>query len=165
MTGLTPAKILFGRTLRLPCDILFGRRSETPSSLNEYMKNLEERLESEKEEHLLPPPYQTDCAENGPSEDAKASTNTNSFQMCLDMCRSEYAKARYGCDVGMRMVSSVRDLCLRNHVPPHITHKQQSELQNNLLICFQNCKQGCLKLQYKYRIKETEDYEGKDLSL
>ncbi|GBN03840.1 Retrovirus-related Pol polyprotein from transposon 412 [Araneus ventricosus] len=46
MTGLTPAKILFGRTLRLPCDILFGRPSETPSSLNEYMKNLEARLES-----------------------------------------------------------------------------------------------------------------------
>ncbi|GBM73782.1 Transposon Ty3-I Gag-Pol polyprotein [Araneus ventricosus] len=39
MTGLTPAEMLFGRTLRLPCDILFGRPSETPSSPNEYMKN------------------------------------------------------------------------------------------------------------------------------
>ncbi|GBN93712.1 hypothetical protein AVEN_105557-1 [Araneus ventricosus] len=38
--------MLFGRTLRLPCDILFGRPSETPSSANEYMKNLEARLES-----------------------------------------------------------------------------------------------------------------------
>ncbi|GBN23169.1 hypothetical protein AVEN_217546-1 [Araneus ventricosus] len=38
--------MLFGRTLRLPCDILFGRPSETPSSPNEYMKNLEARLES-----------------------------------------------------------------------------------------------------------------------
>ncbi|GBM37785.1 hypothetical protein AVEN_25895-1 [Araneus ventricosus] len=38
--------MLFGRTLRLPCDILFGRPSETPSSPNEYMKNLEVRLES-----------------------------------------------------------------------------------------------------------------------
>ncbi|GBM94250.1 Transposon Ty3-I Gag-Pol polyprotein, partial [Araneus ventricosus] len=41
VTGLTPAEMLFGRTLRLPCDILFGRPSETPSSPNEYMKNLE----------------------------------------------------------------------------------------------------------------------------
>ncbi|KAF8770317.1 hypothetical protein HNY73_017862 [Argiope bruennichi] len=45
-TRLTPAELLFGRTLRLPCDILFGRASETPSSPNEYMNNLEARLES-----------------------------------------------------------------------------------------------------------------------
>ncbi|GBM62523.1 hypothetical protein AVEN_157720-1 [Araneus ventricosus] len=32
--------------LRLPCDIFFGRPSETPSSPNEYMKNLEACLES-----------------------------------------------------------------------------------------------------------------------
>ncbi|GBO13185.1 hypothetical protein AVEN_124409-1 [Araneus ventricosus] len=33
-------------TLRLPCDIVFGRPSETPSSPKEYMNNLEARLES-----------------------------------------------------------------------------------------------------------------------
>ncbi|GBN02265.1 hypothetical protein AVEN_209043-1 [Araneus ventricosus] len=38
-------------------------------------------LHPEKEEHLLPPPYQTDCRDNGPSKDAKASTNPNSFQV------------------------------------------------------------------------------------
>ncbi|GBN68757.1 hypothetical protein AVEN_221205-1 [Araneus ventricosus] len=43
---LTPAEMLFGRTLRMPCDILFGRPSETPSSPNEYMKNLEAHFES-----------------------------------------------------------------------------------------------------------------------
>ncbi|GBM81971.1 hypothetical protein AVEN_76136-1 [Araneus ventricosus] len=32
--------------LRLPCDILFGRPSETPSSPIEYVKNLKARLES-----------------------------------------------------------------------------------------------------------------------
>ncbi|GBM68436.1 Retrovirus-related Pol polyprotein from transposon 412 [Araneus ventricosus] len=42
----TPAEMLFGRMLRLPCDILFGRPSKTPSSPNEYMKNLEAHLES-----------------------------------------------------------------------------------------------------------------------
>ncbi|GBM94686.1 Retrovirus-related Pol polyprotein from transposon 412 [Araneus ventricosus] len=46
VTGLIPAEMLFGRTLRLPCDILFGRPSETTSSPNEYIKNLETRLES-----------------------------------------------------------------------------------------------------------------------
>ncbi|GBN19339.1 hypothetical protein AVEN_134257-1 [Araneus ventricosus] len=45
-TGCTPADMLFGRTLRLPCDILFGRPSDTPSSPNEYLNNLEARLES-----------------------------------------------------------------------------------------------------------------------
>ncbi|GBO14788.1 hypothetical protein AVEN_205531-1 [Araneus ventricosus] len=38
--------MLFDRTLRLPCDILFGRPSDTPSSPNEYLNNLEARLES-----------------------------------------------------------------------------------------------------------------------
>ncbi|GBN10046.1 Transposon Ty3-I Gag-Pol polyprotein [Araneus ventricosus] len=40
-TGCTPADMLFGRTLRLPCDILFGRPSDTASSPNEYLNNLE----------------------------------------------------------------------------------------------------------------------------
>ncbi|GBL97393.1 hypothetical protein AVEN_170503-1 [Araneus ventricosus] len=38
--------MLFGRTQRLSCDILFEQPSETPSSPNEYMKNLEARLQS-----------------------------------------------------------------------------------------------------------------------
>ncbi|GBN89634.1 Retrovirus-related Pol polyprotein from transposon 412 [Araneus ventricosus] len=46
VTGFTPADMLFGRTLRLPCDILFGRPSDTSSSPNEYLNNLEARLES-----------------------------------------------------------------------------------------------------------------------
>ncbi|GBN07555.1 hypothetical protein AVEN_142001-1, partial [Araneus ventricosus] len=46
VTGFTPADMLFGRTLRLPRDILFGRPSDTPSSPNEYLNNLEARLES-----------------------------------------------------------------------------------------------------------------------
>ncbi|GBN74943.1 hypothetical protein AVEN_265802-1 [Araneus ventricosus] len=29
VTGLTPTEMLFGRTLQLPCDIFFGRLSET----------------------------------------------------------------------------------------------------------------------------------------
>ncbi|GBL98272.1 hypothetical protein AVEN_174073-1 [Araneus ventricosus] len=37
--------MLFGRTLRLPCDIPFGRPSDKPSSSNEYLNNLEGRLE------------------------------------------------------------------------------------------------------------------------
>ncbi|GBM01123.1 hypothetical protein AVEN_27224-1 [Araneus ventricosus] len=38
--------MLFSRTLRLPCDILFRRPSDKPSSPNEYLNNLEARLES-----------------------------------------------------------------------------------------------------------------------
>ncbi|GBO32286.1 Retrovirus-related Pol polyprotein from transposon 297 [Araneus ventricosus] len=46
VTRFTPTDMLFGRTLRLPCDILFGRPSDTPSSPNEYFNNLEALLES-----------------------------------------------------------------------------------------------------------------------
>ncbi|GBM90491.1 hypothetical protein AVEN_157636-1, partial [Araneus ventricosus] len=114
--------------------------------------------ELDKEEHLLPPPYQTDCSYNGPSKDDRESTNPNSYEMCLDMCRSEYAKAYTGCDWGITMIPSVRDLCyVRDYKRPNISLEQDGELQDKRLICFQNCKQGCLKLQYKYRIKETQD--------
>ncbi|GBM75050.1 hypothetical protein AVEN_197418-1 [Araneus ventricosus] len=34
------------KLLRLPCDILFVRPSDTPSSPNEYLNNLEAHLES-----------------------------------------------------------------------------------------------------------------------
>ncbi|GBO00314.1 Retrovirus-related Pol polyprotein from transposon 412 [Araneus ventricosus] len=46
VTGFTPVDMLFGRTLSLPCDILFVRPSDTPSSPNEFLNNLEPRLES-----------------------------------------------------------------------------------------------------------------------
>ncbi|GBM25401.1 hypothetical protein AVEN_245812-1 [Araneus ventricosus] len=46
VTGGTPSEMLFSRTLRLPCDITFGQPSDTPSSPNEYMNNLEARLGS-----------------------------------------------------------------------------------------------------------------------
>ncbi|GBN99247.1 Retrovirus-related Pol polyprotein from transposon 412 [Araneus ventricosus] len=36
--GLTPAEMLFGRTLPFPFNILYGRPSEMPSSSTEYMK-------------------------------------------------------------------------------------------------------------------------------
>ncbi|GBM66176.1 hypothetical protein AVEN_68301-1 [Araneus ventricosus] len=44
VTGFTPADMFFGRTLLLPCDILFGKPSDTPSSSNEYLNNSEPGL-------------------------------------------------------------------------------------------------------------------------
>ncbi|GBN12431.1 hypothetical protein AVEN_101832-1 [Araneus ventricosus] len=77
--------------------------------------------------------------------------------MCLDLCRSEYAKAVTGCEWGMSMIPSVRDLCIGNFKLPNTSSEQPGELRDKRLVCFQNCKQGCLKLQYKCEIKETED--------
>ncbi|GBN95408.1 hypothetical protein AVEN_98312-1 [Araneus ventricosus] len=65
--------------------------------------------------------------------------------MCLELCRSKYSKATYGCDRGMTMIRSVSDLCIpRNFEIPHISDMQRRELRNKRLICTQNCKQGCL---------------------
>ncbi|GFS55317.1 retrovirus-related Pol polyprotein from transposon 412 [Trichonephila clavipes] len=44
-TGYSPSQMLFGRDLRLPCDLLFGRPSDTPSSPEEYVQNLQARFE------------------------------------------------------------------------------------------------------------------------
>ncbi|GBN44374.1 hypothetical protein AVEN_143845-1 [Araneus ventricosus] len=76
--------------------------------------------------------------------------------MCLDLCRSEYAKAVEGCKEGMSMVSSELDLCYGDDDRPSIPSEQLVELQDKQLNCFQSCKQGCLKLQYKYRINENK---------
>ncbi|GFY34037.1 retrovirus-related Pol polyprotein from transposon 412 [Trichonephila clavipes] len=44
-TGYSPSQMLFGRDLRLPCDLLFGRSPDTPSSPEEYVQNLQARFE------------------------------------------------------------------------------------------------------------------------
>jgi len=44
-TGFTPSQILFGRDLRLPCDLLFGRPPDAPSSPVQYVADLQARLE------------------------------------------------------------------------------------------------------------------------
>ncbi|GFW27160.1 hypothetical protein TNCV_93861 [Trichonephila clavipes] len=45
ITGYSPSQMLFGRDLRLPCDLLFGRPSDTSSSPEEYVQNLQARFE------------------------------------------------------------------------------------------------------------------------
>ncbi|GFW15557.1 retrovirus-related Pol polyprotein from transposon 412 [Trichonephila clavipes] len=44
-TGYSPSQMLFGRDLRLPCDLLFDRPPDTPSSPEEYVQNLQARFE------------------------------------------------------------------------------------------------------------------------
>ena len=48
-TGQTPARIVFGRGLRLPCDILFGSPSEEPKEVIDYVDGLKEKLLSVQE--------------------------------------------------------------------------------------------------------------------
>ena len=43
-TGQTPARIVFGRELRLPCDILFGSPSGEPKEVIDYICDLKEKL-------------------------------------------------------------------------------------------------------------------------
>lgn len=43
-TGQTPAGIVFGRELRLPCDLLFGSPIPEPSAVGDYVHDLKERL-------------------------------------------------------------------------------------------------------------------------
>ncbi|CAL1275418.1 unnamed protein product [Larinioides sclopetarius] len=109
----------------------------------------------ETEEHLLPPPYQTNCRDNGPSKDAKEFTNPNSYQMCLEMCESEFSKANYNCDDRSTMISPVNDLCFELKVI-QLSPERESQLWEKRNSCLQNCRPGCLKLDYKYKIEERE---------
>ncbi|CAL1289826.1 unnamed protein product [Larinioides sclopetarius] len=122
-------------------------------------KSYELQVELEKEEHSLPPPYQTSCSDNGPSEDVKPFTNPNSYQMCLEMCKGEFSTKVYGCNLAFTMVSSLKDLCLYQKYSGEIPSryfKPLSELKKKRHRCMQNCKQECLKLQYKYTVAESD---------
>ena len=48
-TGQTLVRIVFGRELRLPCDILFGSPSEEPKEVIDYVDDLKEKLLSVQE--------------------------------------------------------------------------------------------------------------------
>ncbi|GBN43331.1 hypothetical protein AVEN_249311-1 [Araneus ventricosus] len=114
------------------------------------------KSKTEIEEHLLPPPYQTNCRDNGPSDDGEMFTNPNSYQVCLEMCKSEYSKEMYGCDYGITMQLSTNHLCHVDHQFPNISDESESELRKHFYSCTQNCKTECLKLQYKYIMKKRK---------
>jgi hypothetical protein len=42
--GMTPANMVFGRELLLPCDLLFGAPPDKEESTTDYAVNLAERL-------------------------------------------------------------------------------------------------------------------------
>ncbi len=44
-TGCTPAKVMFGRDLRLPVDLQFGRPTEEPRPVTEYVATMQEKIE------------------------------------------------------------------------------------------------------------------------
>jgi transposase InsO family protein len=44
-TRYSPAEMLFGRKLRLPCDLLFGTPADAPTTATEYVANLRRRME------------------------------------------------------------------------------------------------------------------------
>jgi len=43
-TGVTPANMVFGRELRLPCDLIFGAPTDKKQSTTEHIAALVERL-------------------------------------------------------------------------------------------------------------------------
>ncbi|CAL1289834.1 unnamed protein product [Larinioides sclopetarius] len=139
-------------------------------------KMYEFQVELEREEHRLPPPYQTNCLNNGPSEEAVPLTNPNSYQMCLEMCKSAFSTKVYDCNMALTMVSSTTDLCFQTkygEIPKRsYLKKPLKELKKERHICMQNCRPECLKLQYKYKVaekdlylnlKETNDYAFVDI--
>ncbi|CAL1298930.1 unnamed protein product [Larinioides sclopetarius] len=113
-------------------------------------------VELEREENLLPPPYLTNCQDNGPSNDAENFTNPNSYQMCLGMCESESSEASYDCNGGWTMIFLSRKFCIPSIEKVNTILNRELEIEERTVNCFQNCKPGCLKLHYKYQVKESE---------
>ncbi|GBM42482.1 hypothetical protein AVEN_80002-1 [Araneus ventricosus] len=136
----------------LPVVDLAGGREQRSCNVDVSVK--------EKEEHLLPPPYQTNCRDNGPSADAEMFTNPNSYQVCLEMCRSQFSKEMYGCDYGMTMLLSRNHLCYGKR----ITDANPARYENLEHKCRKKEKDYEKTLRKEMTACENEGVRGKYLS-
>ncbi|GBM27746.1 hypothetical protein AVEN_25362-1 [Araneus ventricosus] len=119
----------------------------------------------EREEHLLPPPYQTNCQDNGPSEDVKNFTNPNSYEVCLEICESEFHEAVYNCQLSKTMMFSPSDFCSGKIIlDVDMSSERQREIKERRDRCVEKCRPGCLKLHYSYKIQENK-YQPEDVDV
>ncbi|GBM62235.1 hypothetical protein AVEN_44032-1 [Araneus ventricosus] len=132
----------------VPDNPMIGGQAIYPGNRYEFI------VELDKEEHRLPPPYQTSCRDNGPSEDAIPFTNPNSYEMCLEMCRSEFFNELFSCKGALTMFSAASDMCNFNFDGGKLNKisKPLSAIRRRRHSCIQNCKPECLKLHYKYKM-------------
>ncbi|GBM81495.1 hypothetical protein AVEN_154540-1 [Araneus ventricosus] len=125
-----------------------------PSIQGHVIKSGVDYAVEEKEERLLPPPYQTNCKDYAASEEANNATNPASSQMCIEICKSEFFKECAGCDAGLTMLPSTDYFCYGEFLgcPKSNNPEEERELHKKRLSCVQKCKPDCLKLHYKYNV-------------
>ncbi|GBL94473.1 hypothetical protein AVEN_235582-1 [Araneus ventricosus] len=105
-----------------------------------------------KEEHLLPHPYATNCADYDDLWKKNNKTGPRSQEMCREFCRKTYNAQCYGCGYYQTMHSyKWQNLC-----PYGTLSCKDEKLWKDLELCEENCKPNCLKLKYTYRFKKTK---------
>ncbi|GBM52369.1 hypothetical protein AVEN_160094-1 [Araneus ventricosus] len=155
-------------------DLHKGGTLKAPSSGLEHVgfinKDLNDITEQEKEEHLLPPPYQTNCRDNGPSDDGENFTNPNSYQVCLEICKSEYSKEMFGCDHGMTMQLSTNHLCYGARLQLNCSENVDKEAagkwinEDSTLECYEVLSDDDIKSRVTCGSEETRNLEECDES-
>ncbi|GIY09469.1 uncharacterized protein CEXT_54411 [Caerostris extrusa] len=98
-----------------------------------YIYDVYVRLE---EEHLLPPPYPTNCVDYDTIWRKNNKTGPRSQEMCRELCHREYYKSFLYCETSMTMYENPHHICTqsRYHIVPD-TSKEALHL--------------CLKMQRK----------------
>ncbi|GBM82430.1 hypothetical protein AVEN_229473-1 [Araneus ventricosus] len=80
--------------------------------------------------------------------------------VCLEMCESEFDKAIFNCEPLKTMHSSPSTFCGEEFKNINMSSKRELEKfkinKKRRASCLQNCRPGCLKLHYNYKIKEEQ---------
>ncbi|GBN22079.1 hypothetical protein AVEN_266120-1 [Araneus ventricosus] len=121
-----------------------------------FTYRIEVKLE---EDHLLPPPYATNCKDYNIRLENLNEIKPRSQQMCQELCRSEYYKQCYGCDLGITMQFTSEYFCRKGRSLGLCDHSAltESELSQIRHTCLKGCRPDCIKLKYPYTVKETEN--------
>ncbi|GFY39506.1 uncharacterized protein TNIN_74931 [Trichonephila inaurata madagascariensis] len=127
-----------------------------------YIINI--RLE---EEHFLPYPYQTNCADYEALWEKNNKTGPRSQKMCRYMCGKNISMIAFKCEKGLTMFENIKDWCCPKKLcghPPHLG-PGLSVLLKNRKECFGSCKEECLKLKYLSTIEESVYEPSKERAL
>ncbi|GIY09472.1 uncharacterized protein CEXT_54431 [Caerostris extrusa] len=103
-----------------------------------YQYDVYVRLE---EEHLLPPPYPTNCTDYDAIWRMNNKTGPRSQEMCREFCHRDYYNSFLQCETTMTMYENPKNICLHSIFIFKTAPNGSKEALN---LCLKNCKENCV---------------------
>ncbi|GBM87558.1 hypothetical protein AVEN_107207-1 [Araneus ventricosus] len=77
--------------------------------------------------------------------------------MCQELCRSEFDKQYFGCDVSKTMNFLTEQFCKKGFTERDLSPLTVRELSDIRHTCLIGCRPDCIKLKYPYTVQEREN--------